>query len=182
MIQNDVTNKLPQKALWYFVTYATIFSLILAVTGFFCFWLGPVAGTKEINGVVSPATFNFSIVGVVLIFIAILIWIYSWLSYYCYSFILRESTIVINWGVIFKNSHTIDFNRIQNIDLTRGPVMMLFGLSSVAIWTSSPEQLHVSQNGSVSIPDGKLYLAVEEAEWLRNHMATVGDVQKVKMV
>jgi membrane protein YdbS with pleckstrin-like domain len=83
------------------------------------------------------------------------------------SFVLSEKSITINRGLIFRNSSTIRFDRIQDLRGNRGPLLDVFGLEAIALWTASPDQ----RVGNSRRPDGQLLLNVQEAEWLKQLLA-----------
>ena len=83
------------------------------------------------------------------------------------SYVLTDKSISISSGVLFRNSCTIRFDRIQDVRLLRDPLHLLLGLRSVAIWTASPDQ----RIGNSKRPDGLLVLEPEQADWLRDYLS-----------
>ena len=83
------------------------------------------------------------------------------------SFVLSDKNITINRGLIFRNSSSIRFDRIQDVRGSRGPLLDVFGLEAIALWTASPDQ----RVGNSRRPDGQLLLDVQEAEWLKQFLA-----------
>jgi len=83
------------------------------------------------------------------------------------SFVLSDKSITINRGLLFRDSSTIRFDRIQDVRGSRGPLLSAFGLEAIALWTASPDQ----RVGNSKRPDGQLYLNVGDAEWLKQFLA-----------
>jgi uncharacterized membrane protein YdbT with pleckstrin-like domain len=95
---------------------------------------------------------------------------YSALSYLSFSFRLSSRTITINSGVIVRDSRTIDIGKIQNVEIQRGPLQMLLGLTKVKIWTGSMDQVSFNRNGARVRPDGLLTLSADDAEAIRDRL------------
>ncbi len=102
------------------------------------------------------------------------IFLYSALSFKYTSFVVDTTKIVINSGIVFKKSMAIPFDRVQNVDCNKGPVLGLFGLSKVNIWTASPNQISMRGRSSSSKPDGSLAIPTEDAVWLQNLVLNKG--------
>ena len=96
---------------------------------------------------------------------------YTALSSLNFSFQLSSRNIIINSGVVVRDSRTIDFGKIQNVEMQRGPLQMLLGLTKVKIWTASMDQISFNQNGtSTARPDGLLTVYSEDAEAIRDRL------------
>jgi len=85
---------------------------------------------------------NISTSTLVISFIVILLFglsfshIWSKLSYKYYLYELTEDDFRKECGVIFKKYETISYERIQNINIQRGILDRIFGLSSLKIFTA----------------------------------------------
>jgi len=79
------------------------------------------------------------------------------------SFQVETGKITIYSGIFTKQLKAIFFDKIQNVTCTRGPLMQMFGVSTINIWTASPEQINV---GVSHTPDGSLLLTADLTEWL----------------
>src|SRR3989344_6129941 len=66
----------------------------------------------------------------------ILIWIWAKLSYHFYLYELREDGFRKEHGVILKKYVTIPYDRIQNVDIYRGIIARLLGISDLQIQTA----------------------------------------------
>ena len=95
---------------------------------------------------------------------------YSVLYYLTFSFRLGSRNITINSGVIVRDSRTIDFGKIQNVEIQRGPLQMLLGLTKVKIWTGSMDQISFNRNSASVRPDGLLTLYLDDAEAIRDRL------------
>ncbi len=104
--------------------------------------------------------------------IILIILIYPFLSWYLFSYELTGNTITVNSGILFRQYETIDFGRIQTIENERGPLLWLFGLTMVKIWTASAGQLNFSVGDKSTRarprPDTVLVLAEEDAARLKD--------------
>ncbi|UCG68563.1 MAG: PH domain-containing protein [Thermoplasmata archaeon] len=52
------------------------------------------------------------------------------------TFLVRSESLIINRGILFKQSQTIPFNRVQNVDIYRGPLERMFGIATIFIQTA----------------------------------------------
>ena len=115
--------------------------------------------------VIDGGSMPYILLAVALFFVA-----YSVLYYRNFSFRLSSKNITINSGVIVRDSRTIDFGKIQNVEIRRGPLQMLLGVSSVKIWTGSMDQVSFNRNGARVRPDGLLTLYSGDAEAIRDRL------------
>jgi len=108
------------------------------------------------------------IFGFLIVFPGLPVFLYLLLYYNAFSFVIEENKITINSGVIIKKSRSIPFNAVQNVENVRGILRRMFGLSTVKIWTSSPEQIKVYKGTASHKPDATIELTIEDGEWLKN--------------
>ena len=158
MIEQNTNLKLPVGALYYALSQAVIYSLVVALFIKFIPFIGGYA----------------VLVGVILI---ILSSVYTVAYFSTYSFQINNKNITMNRGVFFKSSKMVNFNDLQNVQIKRGPFLMMFGLSRIQGLTSSPGQLVISggRNSSSSVrPDIVLVLNQENAKELAQ-MMNAGD-------
>jgi membrane protein YdbS with pleckstrin-like domain len=52
------------------------------------------------------------------------------------TFLVKSEALIINRGILFKQSQTIPFNRVQNVDIYRGPLERMFGIATIFIQTA----------------------------------------------
>jgi len=64
-----------------------------------------------------------------------LLW-YSGAYYRSYTFLLTDQEIIITRGVFWKHRVVIPYNRVQNVNITSGPLERIFGLHRVHIHTA----------------------------------------------
>jgi uncharacterized membrane protein YdbT with pleckstrin-like domain len=106
----------------------------------------------------------FSIVFLVFLFLIIFMFIWSKLTYRFYRYELTENGFRKELGVIYKKYVTIPYDRIQNVDIYRGILARILGLSDLNIQTAG---------ASTQVPrgEGRLPgLSREEAEKLRDEL------------
>ncbi len=106
------------------------------------------------------------IVSTTLILLIILVEVYARLSYRFWSYEFTDSQLRIERGIIWKRYSNIPYERIQNVDITRGIIARICGFSSVNIQTagfSSPATNHSGLMAEGHIPA----VPVDEAEKIR---------------
>ncbi len=190
MITRNITHKLPRKALWYLLVYRSIVAVIFVGFGVILLVSGTIVGTVTVNGVTSPSSFSPVIPALALIVIGLIGPIYSILWYFLFSYIVSDQNITINSGILFRQSRSIDFNKIQDVTNIRGPLQMMFGLTTINLWTASQDQISfntvtvggVPRTQAVPKPDGQLVLLAEDADELRTLAMSRGNIQNVRVV
>jgi len=63
-------------------------------------------------------------------------WIWAVLTYNNWGFELRKEGLYMERGVIWKKYSTIPYERIQNIDITRGVIARILGFSTLMVQTA----------------------------------------------
>jgi uncharacterized membrane protein YdbT with pleckstrin-like domain len=173
MIELDKPTRLSTAAIVYVVFGRTLGSLIFILGGLILSIFGSAVLTANGSGAGIAV-----LIGAALILLGIAVLVYLFLYYVLYTYTVSDRSITINSGVIFRDSRTIDFKQIQSVDSTRGPIEMLLGITSVNIWTASPDQMHLSVHqgtGTSDVstlvdPDALLVLQKEVAEELRSRI------------
>jgi uncharacterized membrane protein YdbT with pleckstrin-like domain len=154
MMETNTQQKLPGILKWYVLTILILFSLLFSA---------PFA--LQNNNAWR------SIFITLFIFIVLPIWIYMTIQYKFISFTLDKNTLTKNYGILIKQSKSITFDKIQNVNIVKGLISGLFGLSEINIWTASPSQIGTNKNGKVeNKPDCTLLLKSEDTEWLKNYV------------
>ena len=105
--------------------YFLIFSIVAIPAIFFC--LGAVALFQGMGGIV----ISVPIFGIL---IFVLYWIP--LFYGTIRYELTRTEITWRRGVWFRQTGIVPYSRITNIDIMQGPVMRIFGISSLKIQTA----------------------------------------------
>ena len=145
------TQRLPKKILYFWCIKAIFLFLLLSIPFL-------LVGIKPWYGII---IWLIILLGIPLSFS-------RGLDYKNFSFSVDENKITINQGIITKKSKCIIFDSIQNVGVASGPLMRMFGLAVLRIWTASPGQI---KNGNrEKLSDGALYLTLTDAKWLRDFM------------
>lgn len=155
--------KLDPGAKWFFVL-KTFYSLIF-VGIFIIIW-----GMSFLTSIFfKNVNFLSSIVIVIVIYfvIAIIIsLIYSSLAYERWFYEFTPSNLKIESGIIWKKYSNIPYERVQNVDITRGVIARIFGFSTVNIQTAG-----YSYNNRRGWSEGYIpAVTMEEAEQIRNFL------------
>lgn len=72
-------------------------------------------------------------------------YLYARLSYDNYLYELKDEGFRKESGVIWKRYTTIPYERIQNVDIYRGPIARLFGVSDLQIQTAGQSRPVISE-------------------------------------
>jgi uncharacterized protein len=101
----------------------------------------------------------------------IFFWIWAKLTYHFYRYELREDGFRKEFGIIWKKYVTIPYDRIQNVDIYRGVIARILGLSDLNIQTAGASA-QVSRYGAWGLgAEGRLPgLSREVAEQLRDEL------------
>lgn len=89
--------------------------------------------------------FLFFLFGIFITFLFPLPWAY--LAYENYKYELQKDRVYIEKGIIWKKYVSIPFDRVQNVDIVRGPIARLLGLSDLQIQTAGA--VHVIIEGRI---------------------------------
>lgn len=110
------------------------------------------------------------------VFIVLILWIvFSYiiakLTYHFYKYELREDGFRKEYGIIWKKYVTIPYDRIQNVDIYRGLLARILGLSDIHIQTAGMSAT-VGRYGAYGISaEGRLPgLSREIAEQVRDEL------------
>ncbi|MBI4117948.1 MAG: PH domain-containing protein [Parcubacteria group bacterium] len=105
------------------------------------------------------------------VLVIILLWVIAKLTYHFVRYELREEGFRKEHGIIWKTYVTIPYNRIQNVDIHRGIIARLLGLSDLEIQTAGASAV-VRRRGVWGVgAEGTLPgLSREVAEKLRDEL------------
>jgi uncharacterized membrane protein YdbT with pleckstrin-like domain len=164
MIQYNQEQKQPTAYFWYMLTQAAIPALILIAIGV----------AMDPGGIVTTVALVVFAAGAIL----------AAINYHFTLYTPGDQSITIKSGLIFRKTVSINYVRVQNADVSRGPLQMLFGIATLNLWTASPGQVQtVSDNRgnthSVNRPEGRLVLLRADAEECKNKVTAQGAVQQV---
>ncbi|OGD87096.1 hypothetical protein A3D81_02770 [Candidatus Curtissbacteria bacterium RIFCSPHIGHO2_02_FULL_40_17] len=106
---------------------------------------------------------------VLIIFIPLVSYLLAKLAYKNWRFEVTEDSLRVEKGIIWKRYVSIPYERIQNIDIMRGLLARILGLSDLHIQTAG--QSTTSGFSLFSSSEGRIPgLGTEEAEALRNDL------------
>lgn len=159
--------QLDPKAMWlFFFSFMLRWFSVLLVIVWSTFIL------SGLRGAIKDASFGFLwwplvIIPVLLVFF----FIWAKLTYHFYRYELTDAGFRKESGVIYKKYVTIPYDRIQNIDIYRGILARLLGLSDLNIQTAGASAV-VSRYGAAGVgAEGRLPgLSREVAEQLRDEL------------
>lgn len=156
--------QLDKKAVWlfFFNSFAKSFFPILIGFSYITIFV-----TKLDEMGLNIISFYLSVIGVIVLVVLIIAYIWAKLTYRYYRYELGEIVFKKEHGVIYKKYVSIPYDRIQNVDIHRGILARLLGLSDLQIQTAGG--ITVSSYGAFS--EGRLVgLTKEEAERLRDEV------------
>lgn len=140
---------------------------------FFAFILGtivvPLVLSSNIEtGAVSSGLFSWIIASFFVIFILLfLVEVYAQMAYNRWFYEFTDSQLRVEKGIIWKRYSNIPYQRVQNVDITRGIIARICGFSSVNIQTagySVPANARGHSEGYIPAVD------VKEAEKIREFL------------
>ena len=162
--------KLDSKAVWIFFFRFLGVGLVLAlILGWF---FASLAGVFEFG-------FGWWIIILILLVVIWILGSYGWakLYYNAYKFELTEEVFKKEKGVIWKKYISIPYGRIQNIDIHRGILVRILGLSDLMIQTAGYAGAYRGGGGLLlgglggREPEGRLpALSKERAEEIREEL------------
>jgi uncharacterized membrane protein YdbT with pleckstrin-like domain len=84
------------------------------------------------------------------------------------GFVVEDNKITKVYGIFNIQSRAILFEKVQNVETSSGILRQLFGLTTIKIWTSSPEQIQAYKGSTNHVPDILLLLPTKDSIWLRD--------------
>lgn len=85
-------------------------------------------------------------------------------AYRAWGYRIDAKVLETKSGIWFRVRRLLPLNRLQHVDLQRGPLERMYGLASLVLYTAG------TSSASISIPG----LAAAEAERLRDHLVAIG--------
>ncbi len=140
-INNQIdTSDLPKVEELYFEPIESRYSTVVLVNSFL-FWLIVLGGLLGIY-LFRESEKNDAIMYVVVALIVIaFVQIFTMLkSCQVKSYAIRDKDILYKTGWLFYKEVVVPFNRVQHIEIVRGPIARLFGLSSLKLFTAGGQQ------------------------------------------
>jgi len=130
-INSENFKKLDKKVIWAFFFNFSLVPIIILVIGLFPIFLALIDDSLiELTG--------FFIFSLFILFGGCLVFCYVWarLTYHYYRYELTDTSFYVEKGIIFKNYKTLSYDRIQNVEIERGILDRIFGLSSLVVLTA----------------------------------------------
>ncbi len=159
--------QLDPKAVWLFFISSVLrtfvpFTFVFLYAGFVLF----------IGEVDTGSTFSLDFLNwlwIVIPALLILLFVWAKLSYHFYRYELTEAGFRKELGVIYKKYVTIPYDRIQNVDIYRGILARMLGLSDLNIQTAGMSA-SVDRYGMFGSEGQLPALSKEDAERLRDEL------------
>lgn len=130
--------QLNPKAVWLFFISFMLRPFIFLI--FLFFWLAvSFGGITSSEGEVSLGFLK--LLWIIIPALIVFFWIWAKLTYHFYRYELREDGFRKEYGVIRKKYVTIPYDRIQNVDIHRGIIARILGLSDLNIQTAGASQI-----------------------------------------
>lgn len=99
--------------------------------------------------------------------LALIVWL-TWFRpprvYRAWSYRIDDRVLETRSGLLFQVSRLLPLNRLQHVDIQRGPLERIFGLASLVLHTAG------THSASITIPG----LEQETAARLRDHLIEIG--------
>jgi membrane protein YdbS with pleckstrin-like domain len=165
MIPLDSWQRLPSRAIWFGLLSSLAVALVLIGVAILLQSAGS-AGTLRCHGATCSGMSGSLIAGFIYLFAIHLVG-RSVLHFKTFAFLLTDRTLTTVAGYFYQSSTTCRFDRIQDVDMVRGPIRALLGLKTVSVWTASPDQF--ARNNRQ--PDARIVLDVDRADWLRDYLS-----------
>ncbi len=160
---------LDPKTIWLFF-FSQLFSMIAFVIIISSIFLNMFYAVQEAEYTLGDIFGTLSVIGLFAAIIGIAIaWMWSRLVYNNYKYELAEIGFKKEEGVIIKKYVTIPYDRIQNVDIYRGVMARLLGLSDLHIQTagmSAPS----GRYGMMGTEGRLIGLSQVDAELLRDEL------------
>jgi len=166
--------KLYFKAVWLFFWHFFFAGFFIAF--FILAFAYPMIMAMAVKAEFNPAFSLLFSSFVVLVIYLVSCYVLARLSYRFWGYELTENVIKIEKGIIFKKYISIPYDRIQNVDIYRGFLARILGLSDLQIQTAGYSGGTSGILGGVMSSEGRLPgLHPQVAEQLREELT-----QKVK--
>lgn len=158
--------QLDPKAVWFFfVSFILRWLVVLIILS-----IWSMVFLARLKTGVSAGSFVLGAPFFLLIFLGIC-FVWAKLTYHFYRYELREDGFRKESGVIYKKYVTIPYERIQNVDIYRGILARLLGLSDLQIQTAGASAVVSRYGTSGAGAEGRLPAVSKEiAEELRDEL------------
>lgn len=141
------------------------FSSVFVTFFFAMFFGGAFVAMESGDNPLSVFAGIFSYILIILIILLMLVEVYARLAYKFFKYEFTSDQLRIERGIIWKRYSNIPYQRIQNVDITRGIIARMFGFSSVNIQTAG---YSMPANGRGMHSEGYIpAVSIDEAEKIR---------------
>ncbi len=165
--------QLDKKATWlFFFSFLLRWLIPFVILGFYLSIIGFTKNYGDISATTDMLPFGFlNWLWLIVPGLLILCFIWAKLTYHFYRYELTPAGFRKESGVIYKRYVTIPYDRIQNVDIYRGILARILGLSDLQIQTAGASAV-VNRHGAMGIgAEGRLPgVSREIAEQLRDEL------------
>lgn len=169
----------PKSQIWFFLSnlLASVFLMFVL----FLLFLTTISYRTDVLDFV-----NDHIGWIIIFFIAgflllvILSYVIAYLTYKFYKYELTDECFKKEQGIIWKKYVYIPYEKIQNVDINRGPLDRILGLSNISIQTAGYSG--VNSGGASSLSEGYLPgVSKDEGEFLRDELIKRSQIRRAQM-
>ena len=128
--------QLDPKAVWlFFINFVLRWSIVVIILSIWgSVFLGGLSDTLDNGGEFSFGFLNW--LWIIILAFLVLCFVWAKLTYHFYRYELTDAGFRKELGVIYKKYVTIPYDRIQNVDIYRGILARILGLSDLNIQTA----------------------------------------------
>jgi membrane protein YdbS with pleckstrin-like domain len=117
--------------------YTSLGAFLAAI---FMVYLGVVLVSSQVLDGALPQSLSASLL-IAIVVVALSTIAYPALHYSLLTYEVHENALTVYSGVVFRQHETINFSRIQSVENERGPILALFGLTLMEVWTARPTSM-----------------------------------------
>jgi membrane protein YdbS with pleckstrin-like domain len=141
---------------WSLGAFIASFGIVFALMMMFAVEFDETTG-EIVNFSIWPFVFFLLIISLISLAIGLVI-ARGWATLYWrkYSFEFHDDRVVVTRGVIGKRVTNIPYERIQNVNVWKGILERIYGLSTIMIETAGGTQLQMGNYGSFSFSEGTI--------------------------
>lgn len=163
--------QLHPRAVWlFFISFVLRWAVVFAFLWLFSYLSFFGGSATGFNFLPQAFFYVFLYPWALLIIFLALSYLWARLSYHFYRYELREDGFRKELGVIYKKYVTIPYERIQNVDIYRGILARILGLSDLNIQTAGMSSIG-PRGGAGAFAEGRLPgLSRADAEQIRDEL------------
>ena len=118
-----------------------------------------VVGTMRVLPAIVAASVVFPPWGVLSVLLLGLVWVVSGVEWRCQGWLITEQYVVVQRGVLLRDTRVLDREKVQALHLIQGPIMRVHGIAKLHI---------LAADASLSLPD----LEVGEAQRILEELSS----------